>query len=639
MSANPTTRREAVAANLRRYWRETPGDCGHAGEYDVNKGCLTCRRPKRQTARLLAGVWLDCVAQAIETMRPDAPALASFYTTSGKLALITAHIVTKPRRENKPPSRLTVAQEIGKALGVAGQAAEDVGAALLGMALACGFVVLTDGKRDPRRAWIAPLQEVRLSVLAQIQRAQIEKALIESDIPDARPLLERPVVQVKITPNYDDLDQQPPQPIGLAVAEALAPIQNTAWHVNRFMLDTLRALNAYGEALHNDPDKHTAAVAAIEQAAHYANEPEIFYRCNFDWRGRLYQRGGRLQYTGGTDAARSLLEFAHGERLTSDGRLFLGVHVATCHGERGSFADRMNWTEQHREDIARAAADPIGSTWWHAADEPYCFLAACRAWLDVIEDPRAKVHLPVTADGTASAFQHYAWLLRDEELGARVNLGPALLIDTPRDFYNDSRRWSFTREELKNQAWMYYGKVPQTKREHAAQSILRQQAPHARRLYEALRRVAWRKAKAGEPLEWTLPDGFRVSQANRKAESRSTDFWSHNWDGPERLQARRRKLLVPLDPYAQRGGLPPNLIHSLDACLLRAIVLAAGLDRWAVAHDSLGVHPNDGGRLRRAIIEAIEGMYGPDVLRGLGWDLGGVAELPVSLCGGWYTFS
>jgi DNA-directed RNA polymerase len=272
------------------------------------------------------------------------------------------------------------------------------------MAQAAGFVVLTNGER--RAGWQAAKQ-VRLSPAAEMQRAEIEARLAASDIAPERPLLELPPVQVEITRNYDGLEDAP-LPIGFAVAEALAPIQSTAWRVNRFMLDTLRALAPTGET------------AALKQASRYVDEPEFFYRCNFDWRGRLYQRGGRLQYTSGTDAARALLEFARGERLTSDGRIFLGVHVATCRGVRGSFTDRMVWTDRNAQRIAESVADPLGSRWWRKAKQPYRFLAACHAWVN----QAAPVHLPVTADATASGFQHYAWLLRNEQLGQRVNLEP-----------------------------------------------------------------------------------------------------------------------------------------------------------------------------------------------------------------------
>ncbi len=428
----------------------------------------------------------------------------------------------------------------------------------------------------------------------------------------------------------------------------MAPIQGTAWRVNRYMLETLRALAP--------PDE----TAAIEQAARHVDTPKFFYRCTFDWRGRLYQQGGRLQYTSGSDAARALLEFADGEPVdTSDGYTVLAVHLATHYGIRtnerpggytgAAFSDRMEWTHANQRAILEAVANPVASVWWRDAKEPYRFLAACRAWADITANPRALTHLPVSADGTASAFQHYAWLLRDAALGARVNLGRCKLGDAPRDFYGDIAKGSpFSRDEIKAQAWMVYGKKPRQgaegPRDRAVQKYVREQTASVWALYDSLRAAARRETKAGRPLEWTLPDGFRVLQANREEdESGKVEMWLHTWKGAKRIQGRRRVLTDVLDGNAQANGLPPNFIHSLDACLLRAIVReATSITRWAVAHDSLGVHPNDGGRLRDAIVEAIECVYGPDVLASLGGWCDGVehaAELPASMRGGWYTFS
>lgn len=584
------------------------------------------RRRRHTAAGILTVEWLESLTYAIESLRGKAPALTDF-VTSERLALVVAHVVTKPRNDDKPPSPLTVAQEIGSLLGATERGGELAGAALLGMAECAGFVVLADGKR---RAGYQAAKEVRLSIPAEAQRAEIEARLAASDVAPARPLLERPPLQVTITPNVDDTEA-PPQPIGLAVAESLAPIQATAWRVNRFILETLRQVG-------------TDEKAALAQAGQFSAAPEFFYRCTFDWRGRLYQQGGRLQYTSGTDAARALLEFAHGAPLTPDGYTWLTVHVATCYGVAGSFTDRAVWTHSHAEEITQAVANPIGSAFWRRAKQPFRFLAACQAW----SNPTAPVHIPVTADATASVFQHYAWLLRDEELAAKVNLAAGAVSARPTDFYGrlaQLRTGGYSRKEIKAQAWMFYGKSPDGPRERAAQSLLKAQAPRAWALYLALRRAATREAEAGRALEWTLPDGFRVRQAYREDYTRKVELYLHTWKGAKRLQARRRELLESFDIKAQARGLPPNLIHSLDACLLRAVVReAAKVSRWAVAHDSLGVHPNDGGRLRAAIVEAVECMYGPDLLSGLlsAWTCDGVehpTELPASMRGGWYTFS
>lgn len=602
---------------------------------------MTAQRAKKPTraqigaAAILTNEWLPSLAHAIESRRGHVRVLADCFITSDRLALLVAHVVTRPRKDNALPSPLTVAEEIGRLLGVQGEPAQTrAGAALLGLAQAAGFIDLMDGTK---RAGQRPPKRVRLTIAAEAQRADIEARLAANEIAPERPHLEKPSLSLEITPNSKDLGPAPYPSDPLAIAEALAPIQGTAWRVNRYMLEALGKLRGLPEM-----QTHKAALA---QAEHYRDAPRFYYRCTFDWRGRLYQNGGRLQYTSGHDAARSLLEFADGEVLTPDGRAWLAVHLATCYGVAGSLSDRAVWTHAHEHEIAESVADPAGRLdfWFTPAEQPFSFLAACHAWTR----QREPVHLPVSADGTASGFQHYALLLRDETLGRLVNLAPGPMSAPPSDFYARlAEQMGRSREEVKPLAWLIYGKVPASDSERAIYREFKAR-PELKRLwavYKALRDAAGRQTKAGKPIEWTAPDGFRVRQANRQTAGRKVELWLHGWDGPWRLQARQTYRLETLDARAQRDGLPPNLIHSLDACLLREVVRqATTIEAWAVAHDSLGVHPNRGGDLRAAVQRAVAWLYGPDRLSELPWLDGATvkhsSDLPASMAGGWYTFS
>jgi hypothetical protein len=677
IDAIPRTRAAAKAAGLKKY---TPfkicAKCGEAGEYHVTKGCLSCGRKRKQrehTARILRGPWLDAIADAITEARKSSPTWDQDrvrFIDSERLALVLAHFVTKPRQENKAPSPLTVADEVGAALQA--NDARQVGAALLGFAEVCGFIAPLRAVRTDDGARTLAV-EVRLSIEADAQRAAIESRLAAEPIDDARPVLAVPPPVLVITPNHYGTEKTPPYPNPPdAVLAAMLPIQSTAWRVNPFMLTTLRAALAAGARLHVSKDKHVNGIAAVEQALYLSQHPQFFYRCEFDWRGRLYQLGGRLQYTSGADVARSLLEFAHGEPLTSDGRTWLAVHLATCHGHRGSYTDRAVWAHTHHDKILQSAADPLHTNFWRNASEPYQFLAACDAWRQVTENPHAVIHLPVAADATSSAFQHFALLLRDTTLAAKVNLSGQSFADAPAAFYGDIALQfdpkQITRDDVKKGAWFLYGQKAGTLAQSLAdlegrrfpprgsvywdmardiRAALEQHAPAALELYGKLTAAAKQFSAAGLPIRWTLPDGFPVHQANRKTDTRNTEIWLH--PGPWRLQAKEQHLTDEIDAGKQSRSLPANLIHSLDACLLRAIVReAASVPRWAVAHDSIGVHPNDGGTLRQAVRAAVEWMYGPDLLGAVlaEWAGYGVrvlschgTELPGAIAGGWYTFS
>lgn len=586
-----------------------------------------------RAAAVLTQEWLASLTHAIESRRGHVRALTDVFPTSEQLALLVAHVVTRPRKDNALPSPLTVAEEIGRLIGAQGEALQTrIGAALLGLAQAAGFVDIGKGKQ---RAGQNAQHVIALSPAAEAQRDDIEARLAASAVAPERPYLEKPALDIKLRDNMDDIEPAPYPSDPIAIAEALAPIQGTAWRVNRYMLDVLERL----------PRKYVLNRGALKQAAHYRDAPRFYYACRFDWRGRLYQLGGRLQYTSGDDVARSLLEFADGEPLSPDGRTWLGIHVATCAGIKGSLTDRLVWADEHEREIRAAVEDPLGHLgfWLTGRDEPFAFLAACHAWTLQLK----PVHLPVSADGTASGFQHYAWLTRDEALGLLVNLAPGALGAPPSDFYKVlADRMGRARADVKPLAWFVYGKVPRTDSERAVYRELKALPELAAlwTLYKALRAAAGRQTKAGKPLEWSLPDGFVVRQANRQSDSRRVELWLHSFGKAQRLQARQRYRLEALDDRGQRDGLPPNLIHSFDACLLRAVVREAQtIDAWAVAHDCLGVHPNRGGELRSAVQQAVAWLYGSDRLAEIKWLEGLSVErrdgLPASMRGGWYTFS
>lgn len=656
---------------------------GHISERHVIKGCNQCRRElgkRADAARILNGKWAESLEAAIETARASQdfglyPVTA--LVPSSHLALVIAHFVTRPRLNKKAPSVLTVAEELGRALSVPKDLWRHDGAMLLGVAEACGFILPLDNQQRINGRYLQ--SEVRLSPEAYRQRADIEERLAGEDIDsESRPVPDVPAVQVTIRPNIKASEPEAPLPEPIeSVAAALAPIQSTAWRVNPFMYRTLREWVALQVSLDIEESRHTGALAALEQAGYWSQLPRFYYRCRFDWRGRLYQLGGSMQYTSGADAARALLEFADGEPLTAEGRNWLAVHVATCYGLKGSYAERIAWTEKHSEGILATVRDPVAS-WsrWGRAKEPYQFLAACDAWRQYTDNPDAPIHLPVAADATSSILQHYAWLMRDTELGARVNLIGAPIGATARDFYGELARYTRTvlvtkadgtfdtervkvplsRDQVKQAIWFFYGQTFDSLAEElGTEQFARQMRAHLRRhasgawkLRERLRTVARRFAASGLPIAWTLPDGFRVYQAYRQSKTMMAPIPLWSWKGVWYLKPRARRLLAAFSRKNQVNGLPANLIHSFDACLLREIVRQAPtVTRWAVAHDCVGVHPNDRTAMHDAALRAIAWLYGSDRLAELWQQWGAIAGrrlrhpdvLPAQMGGSWYTFS
>ena len=66
-------------------------------------------------------------------------------------------------------------------------------------------------------------------------------------------------------------------------------------------------------------------------------------------------------------------------------------------------------------------------------DKPWQFLAWCKDWEGFVKYGEAYVSkIPVAFDGSCSGLQHYSAMLKDEKVGATVNLLPG---DKPSDVY------------------------------------------------------------------------------------------------------------------------------------------------------------------------------------------------------------
>ncbi len=171
-------------------------------------------------------------------------------------------------------------------------------------------------------------------------------------------------------------------------------------------------------------------------AERFVTYPAIYFAYNLDFRGRVYACSDDLSPQG-NDLQRGLLEFAEGDVLTPEGVTWLRIHLANTYGvDKVSFRDREVWAAQHVEMILACADDPLECEEWHAADQPWQFLAACFAFADFYrhEGEMPVCRVPVMLDGSCSGIQHYAALLRDEDAGRAVNLVPG---DKPGDLYRD----------------------------------------------------------------------------------------------------------------------------------------------------------------------------------------------------------
>lgn len=265
------------------------------------------------------------------------------------------------------------------------------------------------------------------------------------------------------------------------VYEALNRIQNTAWKINRDVVELVEAIQRTGGSMagvpghENEPlppkpfdmdtneearlkwrreahaireHNHARAMLAVEfikvlsSARNVATEEAIYFPHNLDFRGRVYPISHYLSPQG-DDLSRALLTFADAKPLGSDGAAWLAIHGANCLGEtpegekvsRMTFRERIDWIDRHTDHICRVAADPFTATWWKDADKPLQFYAFCVEWSKYVAEGRSDDFvsgLPIAQDGSCNGLQHFSALLKDE-IGARsVNILP---METPQDIY------------------------------------------------------------------------------------------------------------------------------------------------------------------------------------------------------------
>lgn len=175
----------------------------------------------------------------------------------------------------------------------------------------------------------------------------------------------------------------------------------------------------------------------IALACHFKNDV-LFFPHNMDFRGRVYPISPHLNHMG-DDINRCILKFARGRPLGERGLYWLKLHIVNITGllKRKSVKERMQFAEDHMDDMLDSANNPLeGRKWWLQSEEPWQTLAACIELRDALAsgDPTTYIsHLPIHQDGSCNGLQHYAALGKDHQGALEVNLLPA---EVPADVYS-----------------------------------------------------------------------------------------------------------------------------------------------------------------------------------------------------------
>lgn len=394
-----------------------------------------------------------------------------------------------------------------------------------------------------------------------------------------------------------------------------------------------------------------ALISSLTEARRLAAVGRFYQPHQCDFRGRCYAMPLALNHQMG-DMQRSLYLFDEAGRLDERAGWWLRVHAANCWGlDKSPFAARVEWSVEHERMMVQAARDPIRAVeWWSRADQPWQFLAACMA----ISDPEVGCRLPVQIDGTANGLQHYAAMGRDPVAAAAVNLRggdpvdpyatvlrrvqPIVMRDAASGDANAVAVLPYTTRSVIKQTVMT---VPYNVTRIGAGRQIRDNLKRAGMVGTAMQVGAaaqylsgltlssigevfasavgimrWLEsasrsichADARNLVSWTTPRGFVVMQPYRL-------------DREIRLPVQRYKISFRaagdrVDRRAQSRGLPPNVVHSLDADHCRSIAIRCGEEGipFAGVHDSVWCPAAMVDRLSEIVREEFVGLHSIDVV-------------------------
>lgn len=388
---------------------------------------------------------------------------------------------------------------------------------------------------------------------------------------------------------------------------------------------------------------------ALATADLLEKESAIWFPHQLDFRGRVYPVPLHLSHIG-EDPRRAMLRFAKAVPVRND--RWLKIHAANCWGkDKVPFSERIAWVESQYRDIESFSSNPFVHDGWMGAENPFQFLAACRA----LCDGRAAARLPVHQDGSCNGYQHLAALGRDIVGGSAVNLIPG---DRPSDIYAAVAAVAKAKVEELAAAGDPIARTlaPLIDRKVVKQPVMTvpygvTRAGVRDQLEPRLIEKGIEKGKAGlhahwlskvvlesigdqsrgardimlwlkdavrlilkkhpsTPIDWTSPMGFPVMQPYWNIRNLQISCDVGKWE---------IRMGVPMEDDKQQvawnvNGISPNFIHSLDAChmMMTATAMIGDGHDFAAVHDSFWSHVEQAPLLSRKLRETFVSLHQVD---------------------------
>lgn len=176
-------------------------------------------------------------------------------------------------------------------------------------------------------------------------------------------------------------------------------------------------------------------VRTLSIAEQYASHDALWFVWQNDFRGRKYPTTTFLSPQSAS-YSKALLEFSNGLPIENEEQLnhFLH-HGGNCLGlDKASLSDRILGAALRQDEVKEVARDPLGALeLWMDADDPFGYLAFCKEYAGFLEEGWGfKSHMITFFDGSCNGLQHFSAALRDPVGGLATNLIPS---ETPQDIY------------------------------------------------------------------------------------------------------------------------------------------------------------------------------------------------------------
>ena len=397
----------------------------------------------------------------------------------------------------------------------------------------------------------------------------------------------------------------------------------------------------------------------METVKRFKDKDRFYIPHSFDYRGRVYGIPAFLTVQD-TDFGKSLIRFADESFMDDEAERWLRFDVSTKYGlDKDTLDDRLHWTYENEDLIARVATDPIGNLHeWEVAEEPWQFLAACDEFYHcVIKRDRISTGLPVAIDATCSGLQILAGLAKDKSTAKLVNVLPS---DKPQDAYKVVAEKSKPNIPLRLRPdWdrkctkrtcltIPYNAKPFSNRTYIKDALkdkdieidkdeLTQTVKAVRDAMDIIvpgpmRVMKWIESevsnaikRGAKQLEWVTPSGFIVNQQIFKKEFERITLQVLGQCNMRVSTGDTDKV----DKARHKAATAPNLIHSLDASLLCEATLAFD-NPIALIHDSVLCRATDMTELSRIVREKYMYLFAEhDYLTDFANQIGAETEPPI----------